>query len=161
VPIFEYGCDCGGTVEALAAPGAPAPPCPACRSETRKLVSRFAVGGRADAGLSQSRMPQTWKGTYGGNAEYTAILQRQWERRRRLEDRHPELAGDRRPIVAHEGRYSAIPLRAGESGDSSMVGDPGVGAGDSDKGIVGGGHHHAHSHGHLHTHPARPQPPAA
>jgi putative FmdB family regulatory protein len=161
VPIYEYCCDCGATAEVLVALGAPAPPCPACGAETRKAVSRFALSGRADAGLSQSRMPQTWKGTYGGNPEYTTILQRQWEQRRRLEDRNPELAGDRRPIVAHEGRYSAIPLRAGESGDSSMAGDPGVGAGDSDKGIVGGGHHHAHSHGHLHTHPTRPQPPAA
>jgi putative FmdB family regulatory protein len=161
VPIYEYCCDCGATAEVLVALGAPAPPCPACGAETRKAVSRFALSGRADAGLSQSRMPQTWKGTYGGNPEYTTILQRQWEQRRRLEDRNPELAGDRRPIVAHEGRYSAIPLRAGEPGDSSMAGAPAVGAGDSEKGIVGRGHHHAHSHGHLHTHPTRPQPPAA
>jgi putative FmdB family regulatory protein len=161
VPIYEYCCDCGATAEVLVALGAPAPPCPACGAETRKAVSRFALSGRADAGLSQSRMPQTWKGTYGGNPEYTTILQRQWEQRRRLEDRNPELAGDRRPIVAHEGRYSAIPLRAGEPGDSSMAGAPAVGAGDSEKGIVGRGHHRAHSHRHLHTHPTRPQPPAA
>ena len=114
MPIYEYGCDCGRTVEVLAGLGAPAPVCPACGAETRKLVAGFAVGGRADAGLSQSRMPQTWKGTYDGNPEYVTGLQRQWEQRRRLEERYPELAGDSRPIVAHEGHYSAVPLRAGD-----------------------------------------------
>ena len=115
MPIYEYRCDCGETVDVLAASGAPAPACPACGAETRKLVSGFALGGRADAGVSQSRMPQTWKGTYRGNREYITSLQRQWEQRRRLEERYPELAGDRRPVVAHEGHYSAVPLRAGDT----------------------------------------------
>ncbi len=114
MPIYEYRCDCGGTAEVLAALGAPAPLCPACGAETRKLVSGFAVGGRANAGLSQSRMPQTWKGTYGGNPEYITSLERQWDRRRRLEDHYPELGGDGRPILAHEGHYSVVPLRAGD-----------------------------------------------
>lgn len=161
MPIYEYRCHCGTTAEVLAALGSPAPACQACGAETQKAVSRFALKARADAGLSQSRMPQTWKGTYDGNPEYTTILQRQWERRRRLEDRYPELAGDRRPIVAHEGHYSAVPLRAGEeAGASTMADDSNAGAGDSGKGLVGGGHHHAHPHGHIHTHPERP-PPAA
>jgi putative FmdB family regulatory protein len=160
VPIYEYRCYCGTTAEVLAAIGTPAPACQACGAETQKTVSRFALNGRADAGLSQSQMPQTWKGTYDGNPEYTTILQRQWERRRRLEDRYPELAGDRRPIVAHEGHYSAVPLRAGEPGASAMAGDSRAGPGESDKGIVGGGHRHAHSHGHFHTHAAGPQPSA-
>ena len=82
MPIYEYRCDCGGTAEVLAAPVAPAPACPACGADTRKAVSAFAVGGRAEAGLSQSQMPQTWKGTYGGNPEYITMLQRHWERRR-------------------------------------------------------------------------------
>jgi hypothetical protein len=41
-------------------------------------------------------------------------LRRTAERRRALEDRHPELAGDRRPVLAHEGRFESAPLRAGD-----------------------------------------------
>ncbi|MFC7643910.1 hypothetical protein ACFQX6_26440 [Streptosporangium lutulentum] len=60
-------------------------------------------------------MPQTWRGTYGADQEYVAELRRTADARRDLEERHPELAGDRRPIIAHEGRYEHAPLRAGES----------------------------------------------
>jgi putative FmdB family regulatory protein len=149
VPVYEFRCDCGQGVEVLTAPGLPSPACPACGGETRKVVSGFAVGGRADPGLSQSQMPQTWKGTYGGNREYITSLQCQWERRQRLEDRYPELAGDRRPIVAHEGPYSTVPLRAGHASDPRA--DSAGGA--SGAGSVGEGQDHAHRHGHLHTHP--------
>jgi hypothetical protein len=90
-------------------------------------------------------MPQTWRGTYGGDREYVTGLQRQWERRQRLEEKHPELAGDQRPIIAHEGRYHAAPLRAG---------DP----------LVGHGHGHGgHGHGHGTAAPpaaAKPTPPS-
>jgi putative FmdB family regulatory protein len=168
VPMYEYHCDCGGRVEVLAAAGAPAPACPACGGGTRKVVSMFAIGGRADPGLSRSQMPQTWKGTYGGNPEYTTHLQRLWEQRRRLEDRYPELAGDGRPIVAHEGFYSAVPLRAGDPWAPRAVdagakpeGGSGAAADASGKGFVGEDRHHAHPHGHLHTHPARPHPSTA
>jgi hypothetical protein len=60
-------------------------------------------------------MPQTWRGTYNGDREYLTSLRRTAETRRSLEDRHPELAGDRRPIVAHEGPYEGAPLRAGDT----------------------------------------------
>jgi len=161
MPIYEYSCDCGTTIEVLVAFGAPPPTCTACGAETRKAVSSFSVNGRADAGLSKSRMPQTWMGTYGGNSEYTTLLQRQWERRCRLEDRYPEIADDRRPVVAHEGVYSTIPLRAGEAGRSTVDQESTAKVGESDEGVVGGAHHHGHPHGHSHAHPARPQPPAA
>ena len=59
-------------------------------------------------------MPQTWRGTYDGNREYVTALRRTADRRRALEDRHPELAGDWRPVLAHEGRFEAEPLRAGD-----------------------------------------------
>ena len=149
MPVYEYHCDCGGSVEVVTAFGRPAPACPACGGATQKVVSAFAVGGRADPGLSQSQMPQTWKGTYGGNREYITSLQRQWERRQRLECRYPELAGDRRPVVAHEGPYSTFPLRAGDAGGRRTSGAADASA----AGSVGEGHHHAHRHGHLHTHP--------
>jgi putative FmdB family regulatory protein len=161
MPIYEYHCDCSGTIEVLAAPGASAPKCPACGAATRKLVSGFAMGGRAHAGLSRSQMPQTWKGTYGGHPEYVTSLQRQWEQRRRLEERYPELAGDIRPIVAHEGSYSAVPLRAGDPASSTVLADGlGVAADGSGKAIVGGGHHHPHPRGQLHLHTEMPRPPA-
>ena len=157
MPVYEYVCDCCGKTEVLAALGAPAPSCPACGGGTRKVMSGFAVVGRADSGLSQSQMPQTWKGTYGGNREYVTGLQHQWERRQRLEDRYPELAGDRRPIVAHEGPHSLVPLRAGDPGDSraDRVSPRAPGGSDSarpsHRGSAGEGHHRAHPQ----THPGR------
>ncbi len=77
-------------------------------------------------------MPQTWRGTYNGSKEYVTGLRRQWDRRQKLEAKHPELAGDQRPIIAHEGRYHDVPLRAG---------DPVLG------GAAGHGHGHGHGHG--------------
>jgi hypothetical protein len=59
-------------------------------------------------------MPQTWRGTYEGHPEYVRQLRRQWEARQKLEDKYEELRGDRRPVLAHEGRYHGAPLRAGE-----------------------------------------------
>ena len=45
-------------------------------------------------------MPQTWRATYHSNREYVTELRRTAERRRDIEDRYPELAGDRRPVLA-------------------------------------------------------------
>jgi hypothetical protein len=60
-------------------------------------------------------MPQTWRGTYEGNPEYVGQLRRQWEGRAKLEEKYPELRGDQRPVLAHEGRYHDHPLRAGDT----------------------------------------------
>jgi hypothetical protein len=98
----------------------------------------FSLGGQADAGLPMDRMPQTWRGVYNGSPEYTGQMRRQWENRQRLEAKYPEIAGDQRPILAHEGRYHGAPLRAG---------DPVLGAG-------GHGHGHGHGDGHGHGHGA-------
>jgi hypothetical protein len=59
-------------------------------------------------------MPQTWRGTYGADREYVTSLRRSAGARRALEDRYPELAADRRPVLAHEGHYEHAPLRAGD-----------------------------------------------
>jgi hypothetical protein len=59
-------------------------------------------------------------------------MRRTWEQRQKLEERHPEIAGDQRPILAHEGRYEKAPLR---------LGDPALGA--------KRGHGHGHGHGHA------------
>ncbi len=93
---------------------APLPPCPECGAPARKVPARFGIGGAAAASLPPppEAMPQTWRGTYEGDREYVTELRHTAEERRDLEDRHPELAGDRRPVLAHEGRYATAPLRA-------------------------------------------------
>ncbi|MHA3701227.1 FmdB family zinc ribbon protein [Jatrophihabitans sp. YIM 134969] len=146
MPLHDFRCASGHRFEHhIPITGGEAPLC-ACGAASTKLVSAGALLGRADAGLSQDRMPQTWKGTYNGNSEYIAGLRRQWSDRQRLEAKYPEIAGDRRPVLAHEGRYHDAPLRAG----------------DVDLGSHGHahGHSHDHDHGAGHTHP-HPHPPAA
>jgi hypothetical protein len=59
-------------------------------------------------------MPQTWRGTYEGNREYLGELHREWGARQKLEEKYEELRGDRRPVLAHEGRFHGAPLRAGD-----------------------------------------------
>jgi len=116
MPIYDLRCEEGHLVEVIQSFTAPLPPCPGCGARTAKRPSRFAVGGTAAAGLPPrpEAMPQTWRGTHHGDREYVASLRRTAEQRRALEERHPELAGDRRPVLAHEGRFGAAPLRAGD-----------------------------------------------
>jgi putative FmdB family regulatory protein len=130
MPIYVYRCECGLRFEQLASFGAAAPACPECGGATSKIPSGFSLGGQASSGLAKEQMPQTWRGTYDGSKEYVTGLRWQWDRRQKLEAKHPELAGDQRPIIAHEGRYHDVPLRAG---------DPVLG---------GAGHGHGHGHGH-------------
>jgi putative FmdB family regulatory protein len=131
MPIYELGCESGHRVEVLLAMDEEIPACEECGSEMTRLPSRFAVGGRANPPPRPEAMPQTWKGTYEGNREYVTSLRKTVEKRQEIEERYPELAGDRRPILAHEGRYEAAPLRAG---------DPILPASE--------GHSHPHAHHH-------------
>jgi len=71
--------------------------------------------GRAKTGLSKNEMPQTWKGTYNADPGYLVQLRKDWSDRQKLEAKYPELAGDQRPVVAHEGRYHDAPLRLGDT----------------------------------------------
>ncbi|HTF47530.1 MAG TPA: zinc ribbon domain-containing protein [Pseudonocardia sp.] len=139
MPIYVYRCGCGVRFEQLTSFDAAAPVCPSCGGETRKIPAGFSLGGQADAGLGKDQMPQTWRGVYDGNREYTSRMRRQWENRQRLEAKYPEIAGDQRPILAHEGRYHDAPLRAG---------DPVLGERSSGAGSPGAGHGHGHGHGH-------------
>lgn len=139
MPIYVYGCadrgGCGVRFERLTTFDAPAPGCPECGGEASKVPAGFSLGGQAGTGLSMDRMPQTWRGTYEGNREYTDRLRRQWADRQRLEARYPEIAGDQRPILAHEGRYHDAPLRAGDPAPGaarSGPGAPGAGASGAD-----------------------------
>jgi putative FmdB family regulatory protein len=159
VPIYVYRCaddgECGLRFEQLTSFDAAAPTCPGCGGATRKIPAGFSLGGQADAGLAKDSMPQTWRGVYNGNTEYVGRMRRQWENRQRLEAKYPEIAGDQRPILAHEGRYHDTPLRAGDP-------RPGAAAPGAASAVAG----HGHGHGHGHTHgagdsPATPAAPAA
>jgi putative FmdB family regulatory protein len=115
MPLYDYRCPQGHAFEQLAAITARAQQdCPVCGQASGKVPSRVSLGGRADPGLAMEQMPQTWRGTYEGNPEYVGQLRRQWDARQKLEDKHDELRGDRRPVLAHEGPYHGAPLRAGD-----------------------------------------------
>jgi putative FmdB family regulatory protein len=136
MPIYIFKCGCGVRFESLSAMDATAPGCPSCGGETRKIPAGASLGGQAPTGLSKDQMPQTWRGAYNGDREYVTHLRQRWDQRQRLEAKHPELADDQRPILAHEGRYHGAPLRAG---------DPVLGTG------------HGHTHGHSHGDPPQGQ----
>jgi hypothetical protein len=111
MPLYDYCCPQGHLFEQMT------PMAERARQDclvSEKIPSRVSLGGRADPGPSMEQMPQTWRGTYEGNPGYLGQLRRQWDARRKLEDSYPELRGDQRPVLAHEGRYHASPLRAGD-----------------------------------------------
>lgn len=137
MPIYDYACPSGHKFERLVPIAAgESQDCPACGEAAAKVPSAVAITGLASPGLSLEQMPQTWKGTGGADPEYVGKLRRTWDRRKKLEETYPELQGDRRPVLAHEGRYADVPLRAGDNPS------PQAGQG----------------HGHAHPHP--PPPPA-
>lgn len=129
--IYDLRCGGGHVFEVIQSFTAPLPDCPTCGAPTAKLPTRFCIGGGGTLPPPAEAMPQTWRGTYHANPEYVQELRRTVDRRRALEDRHPELANDRRPILAHEGRYESAPLRAGDA-------------------VPTGGHGHPHEHPHPH-----------
>ncbi len=141
MPLYDYRCPQGHIFEQMVPmAAAERQACPACGQASAKIPSRVSLGGQASAGLAAEQMPQTWRGTYEGNPEYVGQLRRQWEARQKLEDKYEELRGDRRPILAHEGRYHGAPLR---------VGDPVPGAAPAEP--AAGGHSHGPApHGHSH-----------
>lgn len=119
--IYDFGCTGGHVFEAaVAGMTAADPSCPTCGATTRRRPSRVNVTG-ASTGPSRDQMPRSWRAV--GNGDPQTI--RHWHtlaaRREKLEDRHPELAGDRRPVLAHEGIFARRPLRAGEDIPTAMV----------------------------------------
>jgi len=134
MPLYDYRCDEGHRFERnISLTDDEVQYCPGCGIPSAKIPSRVALGGTAGTGRSMEQMPQTWRGTYDANREYVTELRREWDHRQRLEDKHPELQSDRRPILAHEGRFENAPLRAG---------DPLLGPS-----TVSAGHAHSHAHG--------------
>ena len=116
MPIYELKCEQGHRFEQVQSFVAPLPACPACASATRKVPSSFGIGGTAAGRLPPpaSAMPQTWRGTHRGDRDYVTSLRRTADARRDLEARNPELRGDTRPVLAHEGQFEQNPLRAGD-----------------------------------------------
>lgn len=115
MPLYDYCCPRGHLFEHMVPIAQRSQqPCPACGEVAAKVPSRVSLGGQASPGPSREQMPQTWRGTYEGNPEYLGQLRRQWAARSKLEEKYPELRGDQRPVLAHEGRYHAAPLRAGD-----------------------------------------------
>lgn len=139
MPIYEYACDCGYRFERLArlvdADG-PAPACPACGGAGgRRVPSVAALLGQARVPPGRESAPRSWEQTNHGDRDTIQHWRRNLEQRAKLEEKYPELAGDTRAVLAHEGRYAATPLRAGEPLPYS----------------------HAHPHSHA---PAHKEPPA-
>lgn len=93
---------------------APPPACPRCDAAVRKVFNGVNIGGRASTGPSREEMPSSWRALGGGDKEVIAGWRERAIARDRLEERHPELAGDRRPVLAHEGIFAGTPLRAGD-----------------------------------------------
>jgi putative FmdB family regulatory protein len=127
MPLYDYRCPGGHYFERMVPmTSGDEQDCPACGVAAVKVPSRVSLGGQADAGPGKEQMPQTWRGTYEGNPEYVGQLRRQWEGRQKLEDKYPELKGDQRPILAHEGKYHDHPLRAGDAATTLSQHDRGA-----------------------------------
>ena len=144
MPIYEYACGCGHRFETLArSVDAPAPACPACGGVPRRRpASSVAFLGRARLPPPREAAPRSWEQTNGGDQETVLHWQHTLEQRQKIEEKYPELAGDNRPVLAHEGPYAAEPLRAAPPGDTGAAG-------------------HTHPHPHVHPYPAQPAPAAA
>jgi putative FmdB family regulatory protein len=151
MPIYQLRCGQGHEAEVVQSFTAPLPPCPSCGSPTRKIPAPFGIAGLAARRLPPpaEAMPQTWRGTYEGDRDYLRELRRTAQRRQALEERHPELAGDRRPVLAHEGRFAAAPLRAGDPLP------PGTGTAGMETGGGQRTHRHDGGSGHAHRHGGR------
>jgi putative FmdB family regulatory protein len=154
VPIYEYACGCGYRFERLARiadADAPAPACPACgTADCRRVPSVAALLGRAAVPPGRDAAPRSWEQTNHGDRDTIRHWQRNLEQRGKLEEKYPELAGDNRAVLAHEGRYAASPLRAGDpAAPAPSAGDP-----------PGHTHQHGHAHpgGQAHPHPRAPAP---
>jgi putative FmdB family regulatory protein len=97
VPIYEYACGCGERFEVLTRIGTPAPACPACGGQPTRRPSAAALSGRVNP---------------GPGPEPILHWQRTLERRAKLDERYPELAAPKTPVLAHEGPYARAPLHA-------------------------------------------------
>lgn len=96
------------------------PACP-CGSPTARIPAAIRLSGRADPGPHRDEMPNTWQGIGRGDPETVRGWHGLMSRREKLEEKYPELAGDRRPVLAHEGAFANAPLRAGDPLAAAMA----------------------------------------
>jgi putative FmdB family regulatory protein len=137
MPIYEYRClDCGEVFSQLMLRSIDAngpQSCSACgSSETRRLMSSFAVGNRADPGPGRAAWPTSWNDTNGGDPDTLRYWRKRIEREARLEEKYPEL---RDPS-----------LKAGK-GETQEVAPTEHNHHSHDH------HHHQHDHPHSHAEP--------
>ncbi len=90
------------------------PPCPTCGDATSRVPALARLGDAADAGPRREDMPNTWHGVGQGDRDTIRHWHEVMRKREKLEATYPELAGDRRPVLAHEGTFRDRPLRAGD-----------------------------------------------
>lgn len=90
------------------------PECIECGQATARVPAVGAVRGVASAGVSRDQVPNTWRGIDRGNPDAVRYWHQQVSKREKLEAKYPGLAGDRRPVLAHEGAFASQPLRAGD-----------------------------------------------
>lgn len=116
MPLYEYACGCGTRFEKVvpfAAADSPDLACPACGARgCRRLLSSAALLGQASPPPGRDAAPRSWEQAGHGDRELIGEWHRTLEKRGKLEEKYPELAGDTRPVLAHEGPYAADPLRA-------------------------------------------------
>lgn len=98
----------------------PDPACPTCGSLARRMPANPRLSGSADAGPSREQMPKSWQAVRGAHPDVVTGWRGVIEKREKLEEKYPELAGDRRPVLAHEGIFRNRPLRAGDDIESSV-----------------------------------------
>lgn len=119
--VYDVKCSSGHRFEALLkSMDSPNPDCP-CGEPTQRLITRVNRGNAASAGRSRDEMPTTWRGIGNGNPDLVRGWHKEMTAREKLEEKYPELAGDRRPVLAHEGRFADRPVRAGDAVSSAMA----------------------------------------
>jgi hypothetical protein len=120
--LYDFACETGHRFEAgIATMSTENPCCPSCGRASRRRPSRVQLGNRASAGPSREQMPHSWTATGHGDPETIKHWHDLATKREKLEESYPELAGDRRPVLAHEGIFSDNPLRAGDDISSAVA----------------------------------------
>ena len=113
--VFDVLCPLGHRTEVhLPSMFSEDPECGDCGRETQRVPGFAGMSGTASPGPSRDDMPHTWKGINKGDPETVRHWHTAMTKREKLEASYPDLAGDRRPVLAHEGAFAANPLRAGD-----------------------------------------------
>ncbi|WP_458106708.1 zinc ribbon domain-containing protein [Arthrobacter sp. R3-55] len=123
--LYDFRCIEGHDFEAcLMSMFADDPACPVCSSAAKRKPPRVGLSGRVDPGPSKEDRPRSWQQVNGGDPDTVRAWQRSIEKREKLEDHYAELAGDNRPVLAHEGIFARQPLRVGDDINAAMKSVP-------------------------------------